>query len=412
MKDKEAKRFTLEKAKIEALIEKHRPYTPKPPDEVNTSGTGKNAKVDGQEGTEKGKPSYKKATKDIQIKNSHKKGIEAENAEKGNPDTLLGDSVANTTKGIAKAKEKGQKDKIGIDDIGVFEFIFQGLPELPELEGIDEDRLRELQNAIQEQLCQRDEERERNITKRVQEFKKTFDFVNSHLLKGVATMAELTKVDNRQPIGKIKPTDKMVMMLSLFDGTKPATSKQHYERFNLYINFQTKTGHLTDPVREAINLFEHTLDKTALVWFQTNRSKFKNLTMLKTMFLQRYNPWGKTKREQLQSWNILSFNPKTTDVDEHIDLINTLGDMVDQKQEAKKEKFIEPMPTMIQTHLIMCKDWATVKDTVKSLEHIIMKCDPPTPAMPMMATGATVPGLYSHIAHSVDKEEGEIPQPF
>ena len=35
------------------------------------------------------------------------------------------------------------------------------------------------------------------------------------------------------------------------------------------------------------------------------------------------------KREQLQSWNILSFKPKTTDVDEHIDLINTLGDMVD-----------------------------------------------------------------------------------
>ena len=51
-----------------------------------------------------------------------------------------------------KAKEKGQKDKIGINDIGIFEFIFRGLPELPELEGIDEDRLRELQNAIQEQL--------------------------------------------------------------------------------------------------------------------------------------------------------------------------------------------------------------------------------------------------------------------
>ena len=80
-------------------------------------------------------------------------------------------------------------------------------------------------------------------------------------------MAELTKVDNRQPMGKIKPTDKMVMMPSLFDGTKPATSKQHYERFNLYINFQTKSGHLTDPVGEAIDLFEHTLDKTALVWF-------------------------------------------------------------------------------------------------------------------------------------------------
>ena len=200
-------------------------------------------------------------------------------------------------------------------------------------------------------------------------------------------MAKLTKTDNRQPIGKIKPTDKMVMMLSLFDGTKPATSKQHYDRFNLYINFQTKSGHLTDPVGEAIDLFEHTLDKTALVWFQINRSKFKDLTMLKTMFLQRYNPLGKTKREQLQSWNILSFDPKNTDVDEHIDLINTLGDMLDQKEEAKKEKFIETMPTMIQTHLIICKDWADVKDKA-------------------------VLGLYLHIAQLVDKEEGEIPQLF
>ena len=179
-KDIEAKRHMIDKAKIEALIEKHRPRTPKTPDEVSRSGTGKDAKVSGHKGTKKGKPPYKKATNDIQIKKSSKKGTEAENAEKGKPDTLLGDLVANTTTGTAKAKEKGQKDKIGIDDIGVFEFIFQGLPEPPELEGIDEDRLRELQHALQEQLCQRDEERERNITKREQEFEKTFDFVNSH----------------------------------------------------------------------------------------------------------------------------------------------------------------------------------------------------------------------------------------
>ena len=30
--------------------------------------------------------------------------------------------------------------------------------------------------------------------------------------------------------------------------------------------------------------------------------------------------------------------------------------MVDQKEEAKKETFIETMPTLIQTHLITCKD--------------------------------------------------------
>ena len=121
---------------------------------------------------------------------------------------------------------------------------------------------------------------------------------------------------------------------------------------------------------------------------------------------------GKTKREQLQSLNILSFDPKKTDVDEHIEVINTLGDMVDQKEEAKKEKFIETMPTMIQTHLIICKVWADVIVITKSLKHIIRKCDPPTPAMPLMTTGATVLGLYSHITHLVDKEEGDIPPPF
>ena len=170
MKDKEAKKTASEKAKIEALIEKHRPQTPKTPDKVNTSGTGKNANTDGREGTEKVKPPHKKATKDSQIKTSQKKGEKAKKANKGNPDTLLGDPVANTATCIEKAKEKGQKDKVSINDIGIFKFIFHGLPNPPDLEDVDEDRLRELQNAIQEQLHQRDKERERNITKRVQEF--------------------------------------------------------------------------------------------------------------------------------------------------------------------------------------------------------------------------------------------------
>ena len=73
MKDKEVKRFTLEKAKIEALIEKHRPRTPKTPDEVSTSGTGKNAKVDGQEETKKGKPHIKRQQRISRLKSPTKR---------------------------------------------------------------------------------------------------------------------------------------------------------------------------------------------------------------------------------------------------------------------------------------------------------------------------------------------------
>ena len=170
IKEKEAKRLALEKAQIEALIEKYKPRTLKTPNKVNTSGTGKNANIDGKEGTKKGKPLHKTATKASQIKTSQNKG---DKANRSNLDTLLGDPMVNTKKGTYKANEKGQKDTIGINDIGIFEFVFQGLPNLPDLLGMDEDRSLELQNAVQEQLHKRDEERERNITKRVQEFEKT-----------------------------------------------------------------------------------------------------------------------------------------------------------------------------------------------------------------------------------------------
>ena len=100
------------------------------------------------------------------------------------------------------------------------------------------------------------------------------------------------------------------------------------------------------------------------------------------------------------------------DVDEHVDLINTLGDMLGQTEESKMEKFIDTMPTIIQTHLITEKTWQETTEKAKELEHIIRKCDPPAAALPNLAKGTAVPSLYSHIAHSDDKEETDIPQPF
>ena len=116
------------------------------------------------------------------------------------------------------------------------------------------------------------------------------------------------------------------------------------------------------------------------------------------MFLQRYNPWGNTRQEQLQSWNILTFDPQKIDVDEHIDLVNTLGHMLGQKAESKKDKFIDTMPTIIQTHLITKKDRQATTKKAKELEHIIRKCDPPAAALPTLAKGTTVLSLYSHIS--------------
>ena len=74
---------------------------------------------------------------------------------------------------------------------------------------------------------------------------------------------------------------------------------------------------------------------------------------MRNMFLDRYNPWGKTKREQLQSWNNLSFDLQKSDINEQINLELTLGNMLQQDEQAKMDKFIATMPTIIQMYLII-----------------------------------------------------------
>ena len=74
LKEEQAKRCALEKAKISALIDKHRPHTPNTPDEVDILGTGINPDINDKEGTKKAQPPYKKATKASQIKLSHNNG--------------------------------------------------------------------------------------------------------------------------------------------------------------------------------------------------------------------------------------------------------------------------------------------------------------------------------------------------
>ena len=57
-------------------------------------------------------------------------------------------------------------------DVQVYEFFIQGTPNPKDLEGVEEDQLLDIQRTIQEKLKERDEERERNITKRMKQYKK------------------------------------------------------------------------------------------------------------------------------------------------------------------------------------------------------------------------------------------------
>ena len=97
----------------------------------------------------------------------------------------------------------------------------------------------------------------------MKQYKQKYDFIKKALLESVAQVTKITKSDHPTAAARVKSADKIVMLPPLFDGSKSEVAKQHYERFNQYIKFQTKSGNIREPVAEAIELFEHTLDKKA-----------------------------------------------------------------------------------------------------------------------------------------------------
>ena len=141
---------------------------------------------------------------------------------------------------------KAQSHAFDPTNVRVYEFFVQGAPNLKDLEGVEEDQLLAIQKTIQQKLKERDVERERNITKRMKEYEQKYDFINKALLESVAQITEMTNSDHPIAAARVKLADKMVMLPPLFDGTKPEVAKQHYQRFNQYIKFQTKSGNIRE----------------------------------------------------------------------------------------------------------------------------------------------------------------------
>ena len=143
----------------------------------------------------------------------------------------------------------------------------------------------------------RDEARERAISNKLHELEKKHNFTNTQYLNHFVQVSEVLEPTAKDATARKKPADKMLP--SLFECEKPEKAKTHYERLNQYIKFQTKEGNIKDHIKEAIELFKHTLDKKVLIWFQQHKAEFKDLTTMKNMFLARYSPWEKNKERPI-----------------------------------------------------------------------------------------------------------------
>ena len=185
---------------------------------------------------------------------------------------------------------------VGPDKLGFYTFFLEGQGNSPDLMSIEDDQLLAIQNDLCERLKARDEARERAISKKLHELEQKHEFANTQYLKHFAQVSKLLEPTAKDAPARVKLADKMLMLPPLFNGEKPEKAKIHYERFNQYIKFKTKEGNIKDTTEEAIELFEHTLDKKALIWLQQHKADFKDLTTMKNMFLARHNPWGKKEK--------------------------------------------------------------------------------------------------------------------
>ena len=150
---------------------------------------------------------------------------------------------------------------VGPDDLGFYTLFLEGQGNLPDLLGIEDVQSLAIQSNLCERLKARDEVRERAISKTLCELEQKHEFANAQYLKHFAQVSELLEPTAKDPPARVKPADKMLMLLPLFNCEKPEKAKTHYKRFNQYIKFQTKEGNIKDTTKEAIELFEHTLDK-------------------------------------------------------------------------------------------------------------------------------------------------------
>ena len=123
----------------------------------------------------------------------------------------------------ANTKVNGHKPDSG--DIGIYEVLIERTPNPPDLEGIEEDQLLQIQQNIQDKLKQRNEEREKNITKRMKQYEEKYNFINKAQLESITHITEMTQTDHLMASAKVKSADKMVMLPSLFDGNKPESAK-------------------------------------------------------------------------------------------------------------------------------------------------------------------------------------------
>ena len=129
------------------------------------------------------------------------------------------------------------------------------MPNPKDLEGVEEDQLLEIQYNIQDKLKEREEKRERNITKRMKQYKEKYDFINKALLENVTQITEMTKSDHPTAAARVKSADKMVIARCENDNTLYINNDIEYGLFQDVIS----SYYLDSQIKDDLNVIKNAI---------------------------------------------------------------------------------------------------------------------------------------------------------
>ena len=159
-----------------------------------------------------------------------------------------------------------------------------------------------------------------------------------------------------------------------FTGQDKKKAKSHWAKFSKYLDYQDQQGTIPRQLAhlpKIKSLFKLTLQDIALGWFETESPNWLTEDQMKQAFLERFNPWSDTRRQQQDAWNKFKFDITKDDVDTFIVDIKMLASISGHNEDAIMEKFKDIFPDPnIEAALIAMDDFAAMQAKAKQLVQI------------------------------------------
>ena len=164
-----------------------------------------------------------------------------------------------------------------------------------------------------------------------------------------------------------------------FTGQDKKLAKSHSAEFSKYLDYQNQQGTIPrdqQHLPKIISMFKLTLQYIALGWFQTESPNWQTEDQIKQEFLQWFNPWGNTRRQQQDAWNKLKFDMTKDNVDAFVVDMKMLASILGHNDEMIMEKFKDIFPDPnIEAALIAMDDFTAMQTKAKQLVQIYKPAD-------------------------------------